>query len=112
VCYRGSGYDEAGDPTRSAAGDDAQFLLRQFQKQAAVPVRLRVWYGWSAAGEWGCPDNPRVRYAREPILYKLYVIREVSGNAEAVDGDPGLEFLRTLVPQLRPALFAAEAPTL
>jgi hypothetical protein len=109
VCYRGSGFEEVGAPARPAVppGGADHFWVRRFQKQAAVPVQLRVWYAWSATGEWEAADNPRVHFARQPVLFKLYVIRELPRADEPLEDDAANEFLRTLLPQLGPKLFPA-----
>lgn len=109
ICYAGSGYEEVGAPTRCAIPDSPgdHLWARQFRKAAAVPVQhLRVLYGWSAAGAWEAPDNPRLTFARRPALYKLYAIRELAGPGEALDDDPALDLLRALAPPLRAALAA------
>jgi hypothetical protein len=107
VCFRGAGYEEVAAPARyTAPGDaDAQFWVRRFQKQAAVPVPVRVLYGWSTWGAWEAPDHPRWTFASRPVLYKLYLIRELARKDEALDEtDPALDLLRALLPQLRSAL--------
>jgi hypothetical protein len=112
VCYRNSGYAEVGEATQVAVpgAEGSRLLVRRFQKQSAVPVQLRVWYCWSAGGEWEVPDNPRIHFAREPVLYKLYVSRELPRPDEPLDNDPVKEFLRDLIPQVKPALFAPPPP--
>jgi Protein of unknown function (DUF3485) len=109
VCYRGSGYDEVGTAVRydipGALGN--QLWVRRFQKASAAPIYVRVWYGWTAAGTWMAPDKERLAFAGLPRLYKMYVIRELTGVDEPLDGDPVSDFLRDLVSPLRAALFPA-----
>jgi hypothetical protein len=107
VCYSGSGFVEAADPIRHTLdGDaDAQFLARRFRKEAVTPIHLRVLYGWSAANaKWDAPENPRLTYAGQPVLYKLYLNRELAQPNEAMESDPILNLLRALRPQLRAAI--------
>jgi hypothetical protein len=107
VCYLGAGFEQVGTPSRvdvpGSPGD--RLWARRFQKAGANPVHLRILYGWSAAGTWEAADNPRLTFARSPALYKLYVVRELSRPDEPLDGDPALDFVRALMPELRGALF-------
>ncbi len=107
VCYLGAGFEEVGAPAvvdvPGSPGD--RLKVRRFQKVGGAPVYLRVFYGWSATGPWQAPDNPRLTFARHPALYKLYVVRELAKPDEPLDGDPALDFLRGLMPELRGALF-------
>jgi hypothetical protein len=112
VCYLGSGFEEEGKESREKPvppGDRGdQFIVRRFGKPvAAVPVHLRIFYGWSADGAWQAPENPRLAYARQPVLYKLYAVRELARADEPAADDPAQEFLGALLPVARPALFPA-----
>src|SRR5262249_38370793 len=84
----------------------AEFWVRRFAKnESAVPVNLRILYGWSAAGTWEAADNPRLAFARHPFLYKLYVVPELPQAEEPLEEDPSLEFLQSLLPELERCLF-------
>jgi hypothetical protein len=110
VCYRGSGFAEIGTASKLTASADPaqQFWIRRFNKEdAAVPLHVRVFYAWSAGGPWEAADNPRVKFARSGLLYKLYVIREMQKDDEPVSEDPSWEFLKQLLPELRRSLFPA-----
>ena len=86
----------------------AEFWQTRFSRlEAGIPVPLQVYWGWGAAGVWGAPDNPRLAYWQEPVLYKLYVSRLVTG--EETGSEPCLDFLRVFLPVLQEVLFA-EAP--
>jgi hypothetical protein len=112
VCYRNSGYAQIGpDVVAPVPGvDGAGFRVLRLKKDAAVPIDLRIWYSWAATGQWEAPDNPRVHFARSPVLYKLYVIRELPRADEAPGDDPAPEFLRAFLTQVGPVLFPT-APT-
>jgi hypothetical protein len=72
VCYRGSGFEETGPPVRcepNGGGQSVdQFWARRFERASAVPVHLRVVYGWQSNGTWEAPDAPRLTFARRPVL--------------------------------------------
>ncbi len=107
-CYSGAGYELAVPPARftSAAGGPAEFWTARFTKEDfSGPVKLRIFWSWFAGGAWQAPDNPRWTLAREPALYKLYVIHEEPpGPPVRVEDDPAAAFLRVLVPALSQAL--------
>jgi hypothetical protein len=107
ICMAGSGFDEIGKASRYEIPGSAENRLwvRQFQKMSPSPVCVRVFYGWSASGPWEAPDYPRFVFARSPVLYKLYVFRDLSDPNEPLDGDPAGELLRGLTTPLRAILF-------
>ena len=72
---------------------------------AAVPARLRIYWGWSATGSWTAPDNPRLAFARFPVLYKLYVLREATASGGRPEADPCVEFLPRVLAELDKCLF-------
>jgi hypothetical protein len=106
VCYAG-GYDQAGPTVRHtlASPTGGQFWVRRFQKKAAIPLQLRIFYSWNATGTWQAPDNPRWSFAHRPLLYKLYLIRELSRVDEPLEEDASLSLLQVLVPELKAVLF-------
>lgn len=112
ICYAGAGYEAMGPPSQQSLpvgseGRPVEFRHAVFRKRnAPVPTYLRILWSWSSAGTWEAPDNPRLRFAPRPYLYKLYVIREMTTAEERLEDDPSLEFLRTLLPELERALFS------
>ncbi len=109
VCYGGSGFTvtRLGRQSCPAGADDpGQFEAAQMAKKRQVEnLLLRVFWSWSADGSWRIPDNPRVTFAQHPVLYKLYLIRELAQANEPVEEDACLDLMRQLQPELRRSLF-------
>jgi hypothetical protein len=108
ICYQGIGYDQVGAPVKHSVTSEpaATFWVRKFRKnESVVLAHLRILYSWSATGIWTAADNPRFSFARYPVLYKMYVIRELPRGDEPLEGDPCLEFLDVLLPELQKALY-------
>ncbi len=113
VCYAASGY-ETGAWTKytlaaegSAPGGD--FKTAQFSKKKATDqTNIRIFWSWSATGSWQVPENPRLTFARQPVLFKLYVLRETAAaDSTKPDDDPCVELLRLLVPEMQRTFFPA-----
>jgi hypothetical protein len=103
-CYSGAGFEMSVPPERFTA-DGAAFWTARFSKtQITGPLHLRIFWSWFGDGAWQAPDSPRWSLTHLPALYKLYVIREVSGEAGKVEDDPAAAFLRLLAPALKRAL--------
>ena len=52
------------------------------------------------------PGEPRWKFASEPTLCKLYVIRETGGDAVDPESDPCNDFLKVFLPQLDRLVFS------
>lgn len=110
VCYGAVGFDVQ-TPVKYTPklGDGASagsFWTARFHKRSASDqADLRIFWAWSAAGNWEAADDPRLTFARYPALFKLYLIRECRGTDEPLDQDPCVQLLRQLVPELRRSLF-------
>jgi hypothetical protein len=112
-CYRAAGYEMAGDPLHVQvrphgvpAGDGgAEFFTALFARSTeSGPETLRIFWSWLSAGEWKAPDHPRLEFARQRALYKLYLIRTVTGPASSLEADPCVELLGRLLPVLHRTL--------
>lgn len=111
VCYRGSGFEEVGDAVSYSAGSEGspQFRVRAFQKQSPMPFLIRVFYCWTVQGDWISPEFPRLAFAGEPVLYKLYLIREVARLGDVSSDDPAIRLFEALQPHIRAVL--SDTPT-
>jgi hypothetical protein len=112
VCYAGSGYEVLSQvtytPTLGPAVGAAQFKTAQFRHKRAVEQSYqRIFWGWSATGDWMAPEDPRFTFARYRALFKLYLIREMTVPDEPLDDDPCVDLMRQLLPELRRALFVS-----
>jgi hypothetical protein len=111
VCYAGSGF-EVTEPARFAPGglpERAEFWTTDMVRtHVADQTRLRIFFAWAAAGTWEAPDTPRVTFAASPVLYKLYLLRDLPAGGAPLAEDPCLDFFKVVQPELRRCLTAPE----
>jgi hypothetical protein len=117
-CYPSAGFKPANEMVREAIDAEppraaAEFFVRDYAKPGPDPRRLRIYWAWNADGHWQAPDDPHDALARHRqyytygggVLFKLYVIREVTGEDDARDAETSKEFLRLILPEFRRELF-------
>jgi hypothetical protein len=110
ICYRGAGYEMAGEPVQEVivlpnGQGEAQFWTARFRLPARTGGQdLAIHWSWAATGSWQAPSSPRLVFGGQPYLYKLYVVRETAGDP--VRDPETTEFLRQLMPQLEATLFS------
>ena len=107
-CYKQLGFEEVGEGRKVSAGPaDARgdFYAHTFVKAAPTgTTRVRVLWAWGDGRGWSFPDRPRVAFARKPVLYKLYVTRDLLSEDEPLTDDVMLGFLAAALPDLTAAL--------
>jgi len=121
VCYQGAGYRMTGEPTKqlvaAAGANEPVTLWKATFIKDTFPVReeLRVYWAWNAGNGWQAVKEPRLTFARFPILHKLYAIYRVpphpsppGGRGDGGEGDPCPDFLRQLLPEANGKLFAIQ----
>jgi hypothetical protein len=111
-CYPRQGYSRVSEPTQLAVPSEqgnAPAELRSviFQKLGQVAPPLRISWAWSNGQGWLTPDNPRLAFARSRVLFKLYVIEDLSQNKDLNDSSAVVSYLQQLLPQLQEHLFAS-----
>jgi Protein of unknown function (DUF3485) len=111
ACYPGAGYTLE-IPTNhirryGSDGQTAEFQTAVARRGGAKPSVLRIFWSWHSSKGWSAPQDARWRLAAEPILSKLYVIRETGGQAGNPKDDPSDEFLALLLPELDLMMSAA-----
>jgi hypothetical protein len=106
VCYGASGFLVNNRSRYESGSGDSMWKADATRTSATEETRLRLYWGWGDGSSWTAADDPRVQFACRPLLYKLYVVRELSGGSEPYRGEPCEEFFQMLTPVLRQVLFA------
>jgi hypothetical protein len=110
-CYIADGYRDAEPPRRVTQPSDgrtpAEFLTAHYMRQRPDgQTNLRIYWSWHTSAGWQVADNPRIAFAGEQVLHKLYVIRDLANPNEPAEGDACAEFMKELLPVLEQKLFA------
>jgi hypothetical protein len=109
-CYQAAGYALSGPALRCTVTPPREAKAELWtglfvRNEPTGPSQLRTFWTWYAGDRWEAPDSPRWRFARQRILYKLYVIRNVMGSTP-LEADPCVRLLGELLPILNRALSA------
>lgn len=112
VCYPGSGFDADKKSRFQLPGqggtDASEFWTARFvreRKDGRTP--LRIFWGWLTSAGWKADENPRLAFAGERVLHKMYLIRELTTSDEPLDGDAAVAFMNDLLPELGRTLYRA-----
>lgn len=114
ICYRGAGFRQDGGiekwpQTRGDGSLIAEFLRAKFSKDDVTNgSSVRIAWSWGANGQWATPSTPRATFARFPVLYKLYVVQEITPASQRTDEEACQAFVEQLLPALNKALFASK----
>ncbi len=115
ACYPGAGYTlgnsekfvhRYGVPERAA-----EFQTAVASREGTNPSRLRLYWAWHGSSGWSAPENPRWAFAAEPMLSKLYIVRETGGVTVDPKEDPCAQFMSLLLPELDRVMSASSQPT-
>lgn len=117
VCYRGLGFHPTSAPARKLLTDSvpngsAECWMADFEKSTPLGNEyLRIGWTWLASDGWHAADQPRLEFAQEPALYKVYLIHRVTklGIPWKEDSIPRLS--QVLLPVLTNQLFPDASPT-
>lgn len=110
-CYGGAGYEMITGPNRRTValagnGPPAELWTARFAKPgASESPGLRIYWMWNCAGQWQAPDHPRLTFARAAVLYKLYILQNISAGPQAGSDGAAAEFMQVFLPQLNEWLF-------
>lgn len=110
VCYGGNGFDLAGNyAKRSAAGDvPNDFWAARFDKPPPNPAAFEVRWGWGTGNDWQAPDSPRLAFARQSRIYKIYLQQTLRESSNSAQGTTPMEgFLPEFLKDLRDVLMIA-----
>jgi hypothetical protein len=108
VCYGSSGYDVGACRRLTPPHTEkTEFWTADAKKQKSTEqLRLRIFWAWNGGDGWQAADNPRLAFVRYPLLYKLYLIRELPATGDGLDDDPCVDLFHQLAPELQRALFS------
>jgi hypothetical protein len=102
VCYAGSGFEVEKPKRYSMSAGGAEFWTARFVRERNTgKTHLRIFWSWHGADGWKVADNPRVRFAGEKSLYKMYLIREMVTPDEPMESDACVEFMNDVLPAFR-----------
>lgn len=111
VCYPGSGFHLEATRKKfqlapTADSTPMAFWQANFVKDSfPVKEQLRVYWSWNPGTSWQIAEEPRMAFARYPMLCKLYVIhRSLAGDGTT---DPCPDLLKQLMPAVNAALSPA-----
>jgi hypothetical protein len=112
ACYGASGYEidnaEVFTLPSSIDGVAGEFRTARFEKTTNSGQKfLRIFWSWNATGPWSVPVEPRSLFAHHPVLYKLYLVREISEPDGPLEQDPCVELMRYLLPELQRAVIGS-----
>ena len=110
VCYTSNGFT-FGSKSRAAVREKGGdfWTADAVKTTAAEEQHLRIYWGWNDGAGWTAPEDARWNFVakrRSPVLYKLYVQRDLAGQAQASKDEPCQAFLQAMLPQLDRALFS------
>lgn len=109
VCYAGNGY-EVERPVRFTSTKESLqgqtfYTSRLLRKRSDEQNQQRIFWGWNQGNGWEISENPRFAYSGQPILFKMYVIRELNGPSDSLETDPCVELMEALLPEMQKKLF-------
>jgi hypothetical protein len=108
TCYTELGFEEPTEGRKVLVGPPearGEFFAHTFVKTTtATTTRLRLLWSWGDGRTWSFPDRPRVAFARNQVLYKIYVTREMLSEDEPLADDSVLSFLEAALPKISEAL--------
>jgi uncharacterized protein DUF3485 len=109
-CYAAGGYEivtpsQFKAPAEAGATAPEFRVARMRKKRAGDQSQLRIFWSWNEGNGWRVPSNPRWTFAASPVLFKLYLLRELPDFDEPLDDDPCIDLMRRLLPELDKVLF-------
>lgn len=108
-CYPAAGFEMMGEPQEKVVeigNSTAEFFTTTFLKSEPTGTHSeRGYWSWSGDGNWIAPKNPKLKFAGQKALYKMYVFAAVpSGAKKPGEDDYSVDFIRAFIPALDIAL--------
>lgn len=113
VCFAGVGYkQEANEQRRSVRPDPGgrteQFWVAKFKTDDVPPATVELYWAWGTEGNWSASSNPRLEYASDPLIFKIYVSRPLQQMGRTGDRELTEKFLAEFLPAFRKAVKPAD----
>lgn len=89
VCYGGNGFTMLAKSPRRVEADD--FQAARFERALPEPAAFEVWWGWGVGKAWSAPDMPRLAFARESRIFKVYFQQPSAAPGTPSAGSPPLD---------------------
>jgi hypothetical protein len=114
ACYAGQGYQQVGDVRTVLLEIESPekqsqlhaFQTAQFQKSGIARLsQPSIYWAWTVNGNWQVPERPRLAFAGEPILFKLYVTTDKHKPSTKNEAPAEERFLEQFLPSLERLLF-------
>ncbi|MBL9124969.1 MAG: exosortase-associated EpsI family protein [Planctomycetaceae bacterium] len=120
-CFPAAGYNmveselqfpiDVENPASGAPPIKTEFYTARFRKDEVTgPLYLRIFWSWNAGDGWVAPSWPKVAFAWEKVLYKLYVMGVVQERGDNLTNDPRVAFIHDLMPVLDKCLNVPGGP--
>ena len=102
ACYPGVGFTPTAAPRRLSVPSLGLTLWSAVFRGGSVtaPLDLNVSWAWADRAGWSTPDNPRLRFAPAPRLYKIYFLYEPGPAPPSGPDFPPLRLAAELLPRL------------
>jgi hypothetical protein len=110
ACYGGAGYERVADPVQVkvaalTSAEPAVFWQADFVKpKQASARRIRIYWAWHGGERWQAVENPRLTFMNRAVLYKLYVVCEVTAGDDAKKSAACTDYMKCLLPELQKLL--------
>ncbi len=105
TCYAGTGFEQCGIGTKQSVSKASFELWRsRFERTSPSRETLEVFWGWGTDGDWKASGYPRLEFANESRIYKIYIQRSLSTGKLFPEGDHASEFLEPLLAGVKLAL--------
>jgi hypothetical protein len=110
TCYPADGFVEIEAPRRKSVPGEGKtpsefWSARYTRTRPDGQTNSRIFWSWHTAEGWKVADNPRIAFAGESVLHKLYVIRDMANPNDPAEAEVCAEFMRELLPVLEQKLF-------
>jgi|SRR5579864_1414367 len=107
ICYDAAGYKAASAQNPKSITLDKGRTVSVWAQRFNAPTtsasqspQIEVNWVWNGGKGWMAPENSRWTFSGYPFLYKLYVVRDVSGSTADQKKDPTVSFLQVFLPEL------------